>query len=422
MTRVSQFQTKLMLSLMFACVPWTNVMAYPPERDVPEGVRAALDTAMTEGEVLAIEAPPSDLRDGDKTLNSAESFQQRFDALRNDPQGVYQEVYKNYLATLHHDVDLDTFSQHAHARYDKLILQQVPGPRLTKIEVTHYTLVYPPAYDINEQEVQVPTRRITIHAVDRFGDRRHLVAYFANYDKVDPYHASVVFQVNGHFGHNPSRQGLGIENRGGYSGAVLGKLALRGIPLITFDDHDVGESSPATKKENGQYRTLANLQMMDEALLVHFARVDGIGLSGGCERLYHFLMFHRCPLRTAYLAGFFRPVWFDLYHWRTTGGKRGVDHDTFNEVFYENFQWADLVLVGIQRKVDVRLASMTYESGGGKQGLVVEMLPTIRRYTDRITVGGDDPDGDGVSNFGRNLSHEYDLVDYTEYLAQQRKQ
>lgn len=107
---------------------------------------------------------------------------------------------------------------------------------------------------------------------------------------------------------------MGIEKRGGYSGVALGKLMLQGLPLITFDDHDVGESSDATGKENGQYRTLANLRMMDDALLVHFSRVDAIGISGGCERLYHFMMFHRCPIATAYLGGFFRPPWLDFHH------------------------------------------------------------------------------------------------------------
>jgi len=395
--------------------------AYPSENDTPAGLRAALAPVGTPGKSIAIEAPPSDLRDGDKEGNLVDSAKDHFDALRNDPAGIYQEVHENFLATRHPDADLETFARHARARYEKLILRHVPAPQLTKIESDHFTLVYLPGYDGNEQAVSVPTRRITIHAVDRFGDARHLVAYFANYDKVDRQHASVVFQVNGHYGRNPSRLGLGIEGRGGYSGAALGKFALRGIPLIAYDDHDVGESSPATGKENGQYRTLANLRMVDAALLVHFSRVDGIGISGGCERLYHFLMFHRCRLATAYLAGFFRPAWYDLYHWRTTGGKRGVDHDTFNEEFYANCQWADLVLIGIQRGVDVRLASMTYESGGGKQGLVVEMLPAIRHYTDRITVGGDDPDGDGISNTGLNLSHEYDIVDFTEYLAKVRK-
>lgn len=394
--------------------------AYPPENDSLVGLRAALTPVVTPGKTIVIEGPPSEVRDTD-TENSVDSVKERFDTLRNDPTGIYQEVHKNFLTTRYAAADLDTFAGHAHERYEKLILRHVPSPQLTKIESEHFTLVYPPGYSGNKQAVSVPTRRITIHAVDRFGDARHLVAYFANYDKVDPQQASVVFQINGHYGHNPCRLGLGIEDRGSYSGGALGKFALRGIPLISYDDHDVGESSPATGKENGQYRTLANMRMMDDALLVHFKQVDGIGISGGCERLYHFLMFHRCRLATAYLSGMFRPAWYDLYHWRTTGGKRGVDHDTFNEEFYANFQWADLVLVGIQRKVNIRVASMTYEGASGKQGLVVEMLPAIRHYTDRISVGGDDRDGDGVSDDGRNLSHEYDIADYTEFLANSQK-
>ena len=144
-----------------------------------------------------------------------------------------------------------------------------------------------------------------------------------------------------------------------------------------------------------------------------------MGLSGGCERMYHFLMFHRCRLATAYLAGFFRPPWEDLHQWRTTGGKQGVDHDTFNETFYSSFQWADLVLVGIQRGVEVRLAPDVLDFRG-KNVLKYEMLPAIRRYTDRVAIGGDDPDGDGISNSGRNLGHEYDLIDYVKFLEASR--
>ena len=392
----------------------------PPEKDATAGLHAALTPVVTAGELVAIEAPPSDLRDRGDGLESADSAKVHFDRLRNDPTGVYQDVQKNFLTTLHADANLESFARHARARYESLILRHVPSPTLTRIETEHFTLVYPPDYDGIKQAVSVPTRRLTIHAVDRFGDARHLVAYFANYHKVDPRHGAVVFQINGHFGRNPSRQGLGMERRGGYVGAVLGKLALRGIPLITYDDHEVGESSRATGKENGQYRTLANLRMMDDALLIHFARVDGMGLSGGCERLYHFLVFHRCRLATAYLAGFLRPPWEDLYHWRTTGGKRGVDHDTFNETFYSSFQWADLVLVGIQRGVDVCLAPDVHDFKG-KNVLKYEMLPAIRRYTDRVAIGGDDPDRDGISNSGRNLGHEYDLIDYVKFLEASRK-
>lgn len=392
----------------------------PPEKKgMTPGLHEALTSVVTPGGFVSIEGPPSGFRDRGDGTESADSAKEYFDRLRNDPTGLYQEVQKNFLTTLHADADLESFSRHAQARYESLILRHVPSPTLTRIETEHFTLVYPPDYDANNEVVSVPTRRLTIHAVDRFGDARHLVAYFSNYDKVDPQHRSVVFQINGHFGRNPSRQGLGMEGRGGSAGAALGKLGLRGIPLITYDDHQVGESSPATGKENGQYRTLANLRMMDDSLLIHFARVDGMGLSGGCERLYHFLAFHRCRLATAYLAGFLRPPWLDLYHWRKTAGKRGVDHDTFNEVFYSSFQWTDLVLVGIHRGVKVRVAPDVRDFRG-KNVLEYEMLPAIRRYTNRVAIGGDDPDSDGISNSGRNLGHEYDLIDYLKFLEASR--
>ena len=383
------------------------------------GFHAALTPVVTTGETIVIEGPPSELRDRGDGTESVESVKTQLDLLRNDSGGVYQEVHKNFLATRYANADLESFAGHARAQYESLIFCHVPAPELTGIDTEHFTLIYPPGYDGNQDAVSVPARRLTIHAVDRFENTRHLVGYFVNYDKVKAHDGAVVFQINGHFGRNPSRQGLGMERRGGYVGGALGKLALHGIPLITYDDHDVGESSRATGRENGQFRTLANLRMMDDALLVHFGRVDGMGLSGGCERLYHFLMFHRCRLATAYLAGFLRPPWIDLYHWRMTDGKRGVDHDTFNEVFYKNFQWSDLVLVGIHRGVEVCLAPDVHDFTG-KNVLQYEMLPAIRRYTERFVIGGDDPDGDGISNSGRALGHEYDLADYLKFLETSR--
>ncbi|MCH2129571.1 MAG: hypothetical protein MK179_10530 [Pirellulaceae bacterium] len=193
-------------------------------------------------------------------------------------------------------------------------------------------------------------------------------------------------------------------------------------PVVTPGKTIVIEGPPSDLRDTETENSVDSIKerfvrMMDDALLVHFKQIDGIGISGGCERLYDFSMFHRCRLATAYLSGMFRPAWYDLYHWKTTGGQQGVDRDTFNEVFYKNFQWADLVLVSIQRGVNIRLATMAYDAASDKQGLVVEMMPTIRHYTDRISVGGDDRDGDG-----RNLSHEYDIADYTEFLANSWKQ
>ena len=44
------------------------------------------------------------------------------------------------------------------------------------------------------------------------------------------------------------------------------------------------------------------------------------------------------------------------------------------------------------------------------------MLPALRKFTNRFQVRGDDSDCDGKSNTRKNLSHEYDLEDYLQFL------
>lgn len=390
---------------------------------LPDWSGSLLDRTVERGEMIRIEGPPSTVRDTDKTSNTAANGDALMQPRREIPGGVYQTVRANWLSLQHPDAGLGDFARLVTRRYEQLLLRNVPPVDLTKVDVQHLTLVYPVGYDGNEGPVEVPVRRITIHAVDRFGDSRQIVAYFANYHTVDERRPTAVFQVNGHFGRNPSRLGFGLDERGGYFGAALGKLAIRGHAIITYDDRDVGESSgaPGPAKENGLYRTLTNLRIMDDALLRHFHAVDAVGLSGGCERLFHFLAFHRCRLRSAYLAGMYTPPWNGLDARERTGGPFGINHDTDNAVFQSNFQWADLVAIGISKDINVRFANNTYEGGTAKAGFIKELLPTLRLYTTRFTVGGDDPDCDGKSNDGRNLSHEYDLKDLDAFLRQQRE-
>ncbi len=389
-----------------------------PNKSLP-GLREALNRQVVKGEKVIVEGPPSSDRDGDQVDNSVESGERMVGPRRALPEGVYQTLCKSWIAA-QAGQDLSGVAKQVRQRYEELILSHMPSLRLQRIDVQPQTWIYPAGYDSNDEQVTVHARRLTIHAVDQFGDARALVAYFANYDKVDLEHPAVVFQINGHFGRNPSRLGFGLKQRGGKSGAALGKWAMRGLPLITYDDHDVGESSAATGKENGLHRMLGNLRMIDDALLVHFDRVDGVGLSGGCERLFHFLVFHRCPLKSAYLAGYFHAPWTRMDSRNRSGGPFGSDTDTHNDAFNSNFQWADLALVGIHDGIVVAFAHATFEGHIGKNCFFKETLPTLRRYTDRFQRRGDDPDGDGVSNNGRNLSHEYDLADYLEFLAASR--
>ena len=59
----------------------------------------------------------------------------------------------------------------------------------------------------------------------------------------------------------------------------------------------------------------------------------------------------------------------------------------------------------------------TYEGSSGKSAFHRELLPVLDKYSADYTVGGDDPDCDGVSNDGRNLAHEYDIPDVLNFLA-----
>lgn len=398
------------------CIQFTPRPSWIQQR--PDWSKQLLDRTIQRGEVISVEGPPNPVRDTDKVSNSAEKGEAILQPRREKERGVYQTVRENWLATQHPDADLKTIARLARERYMQLILRNVPPVDLTKVDIQYQTLVYPTMYDDNPKPVAVPIRRITIHARDRFGDTRQLVSYFANYNQVDEEHSAVAFQVNGHFGRNPSRLGFGLDERGGYFGAALGKLAMRGHPIITYDDHDVGESSPTPSppRENGLYRTLTNLRIMDDALLRHFNAVDAVGLSGGCERLYHFLAFHRCKIRSAYLAGMYTSPWNGLDARGRTDGPFGINQDTDNAVFQSNFQWADLVAIGIADDIDIRFANNTYEGATAKAAFVNELLPTLRSWTANFTIGGDDPDCDGKSNDGQNLSHEYDLKDLDEFL------
>ena len=101
---------------------------------------------------------------------------------------------------------------------------------------------------------------------------------------------------------------------------------------------------------------------------------------------------------------------------RKVGGPFWFNADTYEEAFLANFQWPELALVAIANGVDVRFAVQTYEGGKAKNCFIHEFLPTVKQYTDRFSVGGDDPDCDGVSNDGSEMAHEYHLPDYLMFL------
>ena len=115
----------------------------------------------------------------------------------------------------------------------------------------------------------------------------------------------------------------------------------------------------------------------------------------------------------------YAPPWTRLDRRDRTGGPFGASDDTDNRLFQSHFQWADLVAIGIAKGIRVRFANNSYEGAVAKAGFRHELVPVLQRWTRKFTVGGDDPDCDGVSNDGRNLSHEYDVVDVDRFLRQQ---
>ena len=87
--------------------------------------------------------------------------------------------------------------------------------------------------------------------------------------------------------------------------------------------------------------------MVDRTLLTHFDRVDAVGISGGTERLYHFLGFFESNVRSAYLAGFVDPTWLHVYAHGNNSQPLEYGH-LRRRVPKAIFNYADLSLVGDQ--------------------------------------------------------------------------
>ncbi|MBI4578372.1 MAG: hypothetical protein HY718_01625 [Planctomycetes bacterium] len=378
------------------------------------GLSEALDRTMVQGTVIDVPGPPSSLRDcarSGEAISVADA--KPLMESRKGSGSVYASVRPNWQTVQNPSVSLAQIRSLVQQAYNQHVMSRVSTPAVTSIDVQYLTLVYPANYYGNPEPITVRVKRLALQAPGRT-----LVAYFANYDRVEPARKEIIFHVNGHFGQNPSRLGLGLEQNGGYSGAATAKIAMQYLPLITYDDHNVGESSPAP---DSLPRTLENLQMMDRTLLVHFDRVDGIGLSGGTERLYHFMCFFECRMASVYYGGWAVPGWTALDSALAPDSPFGRNMDTYDEEFLRYFQHADLTLVGMGRGVRTAYSHNQREGGSSKYGLWEEQVPTQRQYVvDAFENGGDDPDCNGISNDGRNLCHEYDLPHFFDWLRRGR--
>lgn len=369
------------------------------------GLSDALSTAVIPSTPFDIVGPPSSARDIDTTQNSVEIVRPLFET--SQAVNVFQALQPQWLSSQHPDASLAQIGSLVSQRYKQLVIDRLATPNVTQITVEPITLVYPTGYYDNDSPVTVNVKRLTLEAPDRT-----LVAYYANYDKLQNHVGSVIFQINGHFGTNPSRLGLGLEQNGGLTGAALGKIAMQGYPLLTYDDHNVGESSAAA---DGLPRTLENIQMIDRTLLTQFDRVDALGISGGAERLFYTMPFFESSIQSVYYAGWAVPLWT-----RLVGDPFGSDADTHDQALLENFTLAELALVGLARGVETAFAHNAYEGGKSKYGFFEEIAPALQQYSASFLIRGDDRNGDGLPDYGPGLAHEYDLHDYLEFLQQVR--
>jgi hypothetical protein len=407
------------------------------------GLGKLLDPTIVMVAPYKVPGPPSLVRDHTPFPNNSSDTFVKIHKSRKAPSTPYAAIHPNHLTEIYPTDTLEQISQRIQVRYNNHIMNRVSAPTVTSIDVENIMFIYPTGYYKNIKPVTVYARRFTLNSTEtiKYGapyyckilyfiknckiDRK-IVGYYVNYDKINNYDNSVIFQINGHFGSNPSRLNLGLDENGGYTGAALGKLAMYGYPMIFYDDHNIGESSKDVP--DSLPRTLENIVQIDQAILQNFDHVDVMGLSGGTERLYHYMMFNEAKVRSAYFASFFNPPWTQFDSVNAPNDTRfGVNLDTYDDIFNRNFLYTDLALVGINKGVLTSFIHSTFDGGAGKYGFFEEMQPIMQLYTSDYHLSGDDIDGDGLPDYPRprsriqsGLDHEYNLPDFIHWIEKVR--
>ena len=372
---------------------------------------------------------------GGTSLKVAEKL---IDARIHAASSPYKMLQRNWVTRPGRDISLANAVREVVARYAVTVESRIPEPRIEHIATEYGDLVYPANFDGNADEVKVSTQRITISISSgvRTNDVRKMILYFLNENKDTKGHLVVLF--NGHIGPLPARQMIGTAGDGSW-GVVAGRLAVRGYKVLIFDDRQALGESESTSKEGrnqplGLIRELADLRAIDTAELTPrapwknstnivvsmdhvdhpYRRIDLVGLSGGTERLFHFLMLTRSTaINSVYLAGGPQSPWMALDNTTCSKDGFGYDQDTFDFPFLSSFQWADLLLPAAQRGVKIRLAMNKREPGLLKYINLREIAPTLKRFGVPFSIGGDDPQGKGGDD---GLCHEFDFKDLLKFL------
>ena len=195
--------------------------------------------------------------------------------------------------------------------------------------------------------------------------------------------------------------------------------------MFTYDDsrsnhakpRDGGESKATNHSRDGLAHTLEDLKIIDTLLARSGHAIHAIGLSGGAERLYHLLVWHKSRLKSAYLAGWGNPLW-TKGDAKEPGSVFGYDRDmdSADNAFELNLQLADLAVVGISRGVQLAFALNSREGAVTKSGILDELVPVLRQFTTTFELRGDDHDGDGKGRGAVPLCHEYAITDLHDWL------
>jgi hypothetical protein len=321
----------------------------------------------------------------------------------------------------------------------------VPSVTITKVTVTSEAILnYPAQFARSDDAKRVRIRQIEI-SYSAPGRTGAVQAYFLNYDKVDQRRPAIVLAFSGHFWAAGARDGeratildpscaeIGFYVKDGnldqkywtQSNAPIGMLAVLDYPIIAFDWAWKGVTEKDTKFPLCQHVTdftnsLQNIlteEIVVDRLLRPFSQVDAIGLSGGGEQLYHYLMLAQNAPHSAYIAGLFRPPWDLLY-----------DKELHEDFFSKHFDWTELVVAGRLAGTNVALASNAGEDGAHKAYLNYWLFPAANSITGKLTqrlgsleLRGDDRDGDGYPDggVGHGCLHEYNVPDLVDWLTRQ---
>lgn len=301
------------------------------------------------------------------------------------------------------------YKEETRAEYENAVTSHFSPYTVTSTDETCLRMIYPAGYFRNVNPAAVLMKK-TIIQLKTKNDIRIIGVYETNFKN----ETIPTLAINGHFGEYPSQYALGLRTKGALSDPFAAKLSISGMRLILYDDTldftfpnkllegDSWTSNPSPDRP--LIHTIENLKIVQDVILSSFDSIDLVGLSGGAERGYHFLMFGEIPIRRAYLAGYFTQPWATMDALTKADSPFGFDHDTAD--FNLRFQLHDILNASSVESISLVVASG--EGGLSKAFLKYDIMPNLSRS---VEIRGDDKDLDGVPEDGEVSPHGYQLED-----------